>query len=135
MYPSFDIRLSKLKGQDYCRAYCAAVACSKAGDFCVLLASMEKVVSYPNDEDCDRTEIELEVQVRDLQGFLLSEPLAMSEDLILNPPSYDKIRQGRDEKSGGEYWGNQHAEMVEVYNDIVSNETCASSVTCSLLDR
>ena len=134
-YTGAGLRLSKLKGEDYYCARHVVDACHQAGGFCVLLASMEKIVTFPNDvggEDYKTSELLL-TDVRDLEGFTLSKSLVISEDVLLDQGLYDS--RDYDHRHGGEYMGNQHAEIDHIYNNTVGAQGNVNSFISLTLAR
>ena len=118
-YTNAGLKLGNLKGHDYCRARHVADSCTEAGDFCVLLASLQKVVSFMNDEggqEDAQSELRLD-RIVDLEGFMLRKSLLIPEDYLLHQGLYDS--RDPDNQTGGEYMGNQHAEFDQFYNDTV----------------
>ena len=118
-YTDAGLKLANLKGDDYYRARYVANACSKADDFCVLLASMKKVVTFANDEGGEEdkeSRIKLD-HVVDLEGFKLSNPLTIADGYLLQEDLYDE--RDPDGQDGGGYCGNQHMEIDQYYNDTV----------------
>jgi hypothetical protein len=111
------LKLASLKGKDSHRARFVADACSKAGDFYVLLASIKSVVTFSNDEGGDETkQSKLVIRVVDLDGSVIAPRLIVPENAIMQ-----EIYKNRDpdERLGGEYLGNQHAEFEQSYHDTV----------------
>ena len=118
-YTDAGLRLANLKGDDYHQARLVADACSKAGDFCVLLASLQKVVTFMNDEGGEEdaeSDLGLETIV-DLEGYILGNSRSIPESFLLQQWLYDS--RDPDNQRGGEYMGNQHAEINQTYNDTV----------------
>ncbi|MCJ1391367.1 hypothetical protein MMC18_004230 [Xylographa bjoerkii] len=134
-YTDAGLKLAELKGDDYYRACYVANACRKVGDFCVLLASMQKVVTLPNDEGGEenaQSELRLN-RILDLEGFALQKSLTIPEDFLLQPWLYGS--RDNDEQHGGEYLGNQHADFDQYYNDSVMLIVPKALVTAFLLGK
>jgi hypothetical protein len=134
------LKLSSLKGKDFHRARFVADACSKAGGFYVLLASIKSVVSFSNDEGGDRAQrFNLVIRVVDLDGSVIAPRLNVPENAIMQ-----EIYENRDPdvRQGGEYLGNQHAGIEQIYNDTVCSGLNAgfaklliSTRACSLYQK
>ena len=124
------MKLAALKGDDYYRTQFVADACSKDGGFHVLLAHMQKLITRPNDEeyeDSEESKLSLE-RIVELQGFELQTSLKISEDCVLQQTDLYNNR-APDEQMGGEYLGNQHAEIDHFYSDTVSREVAGLGVS------
>ena len=119
-YTDAALKFSSLKGEDYQRVRHVADACGKEGDFYVLLASMERVVTFMNDEGGDEDkEYKLSLPlIVNLEGFMLIRNLIIPDDFLLQRALYHDRYPER--QAGGEYMGNQHNEMEHVYCDAVS---------------
>jgi hypothetical protein len=120
-YTDAALKLANLKGDDYYRARYVADSCGEAGDFCVLLASLQRVVTFLNDEggrEDEESELRLK-RIVDVEGFVLRDSLLIPEDYLLQEGLYDS--RDPDNQTGGEYMGNQHAEFDQFYNDTVRN--------------
>ena len=118
-YTDAALKLANLKGDDYYRARYIADSCGEAGNFCVLLASLQRVVTFMNDEG-GREEAESELRLKrivDVEGFILRDALLIPEYYLLQEGLYDS--RDPDHQTGGEYIGNQHAEFDQLYNDTV----------------
>ncbi len=121
-YTNQGLRLSHLKGDDYNRARHVAQSCREHGGFYAFLANMERHISDPNDENEDRekdSQLYL-THLVDVGGFSLMvyKSLIIDETALLEE-TFDSDRDP-DTQVGGEYWGNQHAEIDQYYNDSVS---------------
>lgn len=115
-YTDTGLKLASLKGNDYYRARYVVDSCGKASGFCVLLASLQKVVSFPNDEGGEE-ECELWLdRIVDIEGFTLRKSLSIAEECLLQR-LYDS--RDPDNQAGGEHLGNQHANLKQFYNDTV----------------
>lgn len=131
-YTEAGLKLGCLKGEDFHRARYVAGACGKAGDFYVLLASMERIVTFSNDEGGDDyKQSELLIQVVDMDGSALAR-LKVSENSLVQE-IYDN--RNPDVQQGGEYMGNQHAEFEQVYNDTVRHDVECRNSNVAYLDN
>ena len=121
-YTNEGLRLAYLKGDDYNRARHVSQSCREHGEFYVLFANMEMHVNDPNHEEEEReTESQLYLtHIVDLGGFSLSvhQSLAIDETALLEETCYSD--RDPDTQFGGEFMGNQHAEIDQFYNDSVS---------------
>lgn len=118
-YTVAELKLANLKGDDYYRARYIVDACSSAGELCVLLASMQKVVSLVNSEkgeESTSSELGL-VRIVDLEGFPLGESVGISELFILQEWLYES--RDPDSQHGGQYLGNRYADIDRSYDDTV----------------
>ena len=118
-YTTRALKLANLKGNDYYKARSIADACSIVGHFTVFLADLENFVTLVNDEGCeDEQTSQLRLHnVVDIEGSLLQLNLTIPENFLLQARLYDS--RAPDQRGGGEYMGNQHAELEEHYNDTV----------------
>lgn len=121
-YTNTGAESARLKGEDYYRVHHVAQGCAVHGEFDVLLANMSMHMHDPNDEDEGR-EIESGLFVShivDPEGSDLSvyEDLPILETLLLREMFYSDREP--DSQSGGNYWGNQDAEILQWFNDRVS---------------
>ncbi len=83
-YTEARLRLASLKGKDFHRAQYVVDACSKAGDFYVLLASIKRLVTFSNDEGGDDTKhSKLVIRVVDLDGSVIAPRLDVPENSIV----------------------------------------------------
>ena len=114
-YTAAALRMATLKGEDYIQARFIADAGEKTGEFEILLASMEKIVTL--DEDERTSELWLN-NIVDLEGYILQSETKIPKDFLLQDWLYRS--RDPDEHAGGEYQGNQHAEVQETYRDTVS---------------
>ncbi|KAM5365756.1 hypothetical protein ACJZ2D_010825 [Fusarium nematophilum] len=121
-YTPRNLRLSSLKGKDYQHARYLADSCARHGRFYLFLAQLEMYDSWPN---CEEGENEWNHtrgmylhHVCNLEGFEVS-PLQgnIAETSLLCPISYDQ--RDPDTRAGGDYLGNQHADIEETYSDTV----------------
>jgi hypothetical protein len=118
-YTVASLNLANLKGDDYNRARYVADGCREAGGFCVLLANLSMVVTFPNDEGDDDRKSHLQLnRIVDMEGFVLKESLLISTDYLLQNLYHSR---DPDSQTGGEYMGNQHADIDQIYNDTVRN--------------
>ena len=118
-YTKRSLKLTSLKGDDYYKARSIVDACNNFGEFRVLFASMENVVTFMNGEggeDEKTSQLELH-NIVDLEGFILQPFLVIPEDFLLQAELYDS--RDPDQRNGGEYMGNQHADFDEHYKDTV----------------
>ncbi|KAM5347057.1 hypothetical protein ACJ41O_010062 [Fusarium nematophilum] len=99
-----------------------ADSCARHGRFYLFLAQLEMYDSWPN---CEEGENEWNHtrgmylhHVCNLEGFEVS-PLQgnIAETSLLCPISYDQ--RDPDTRAGGDYLGNQHADIEETYSDTV----------------
>ncbi len=121
-YTNQGLRLAHLKGDDYNRVRHVSQSCREDGEFYVFLANMEMHVNDPNHEEEEReTASQLYLtHLVDLGGFSLSvhQSLVIDETALLEE-TFDSDRDP-DTQLGGEFMGNQHAEIDQFYNDSVS---------------
>ena len=120
-YTDRDLRLARLKGDDYPRARHVAQSCAVHGEFYILLANMSMHITDPNDENEEPEESELLLShIVDLEGFTLSiyDSLKISDTLLLQGISYSDREP--DVQRGGNYMGNQYAEIDQFFKDSVS---------------
>ena len=77
---------------------------------------MQKIVTFPNDDyGEDNAECELRInQIVDLELFMLRKSLAISESTLLQQELYDS--RDPDQEDGGEYLGNEHADIEQFYS-------------------
>ena len=134
-YTKGALKLATLKGDDYYQARFVADACNNVGEFCVLLASMVLIETWLNDDGGeDEKTFQLKVNnIVDLEGFVLQQGLNIPETFLLQ----DRLYKSRDpdERTGGEYMGNQHAEIDEVYRDTVSCFDSETRAATHFVDR
>ncbi|KAL2057964.1 hypothetical protein ABVK25_001581 [Lepraria finkii] len=119
-YTDRDLRLARLKGDDYPRARHVAQSCAVHGEFYILLANMSMHITDPNDENEEPEESELLLShIVDLEGFTLSiyDSLKISDTLLLQGISYSDREP--DVQRGGNYMGNQYAEIDQFFKDSV----------------
>lgn len=119
-YTDAGLKLATLKGDDYYRARYVADACNKVGDFCALLASMQKVVTFPNGEEGEeyaKSFLRLD-NIVDLEGHKLGTSLKIPNNILLQQRLY--ISRLHDSQIGGEYTGNDYANFDQLYNNTVS---------------
>lgn len=120
-YTDRDLMLARLKGDDYHRARHVAQSCAAHGEFYTVLANMSMHITDPNDvkEEPEKSELLLS-HVVDLEGSNLSiyDSLKISDTFLLGGISYS----GRepDVQRGGNYTGNQYAEIDQFFKDSVS---------------
>ena len=120
-YTDRDLRLARLKGDDYPRARHVAQSCAVHGEFYILLANMSMHITDPNNESEEPEESELLLShIVDLEGFTLSiyDSLKISDTLLLQGISYSDREP--DVQRGGNYMGNQYAEIDQFFKDSVS---------------
>lgn len=123
--------MGRLKGEDYHRARYVADACNKADDFCFLLASMQKVVTWVNDEGGkEAKKVEHLLRIVDIEGFALIESLRIAERILVVEDLYDD--RNPDAQDRGEYLGNSHDDISQTYNDSVGGLLKAQSLSYSL---
>lgn len=123
-YTNAELALANLKGDDYYRAQHIALGCAEHSEYQLLLANIERRVPDPNDESTGEEDYSISLNLThivDREGLKLSLPgcLAIPESfLIFNPYS-----EGRDpdQQRGGEYAGNQHAEIDRFHSNSVSS--------------
>lgn len=124
-YTDNSLELSSLKREDFFRAQHVANACD--GGFIALLASMEKVVPLPVCDGWDG-EAELNLQrICSLNGLALATSLGISEDNLLQESLFEY--RDPNEQSGGEYMGNENAELNQYYYDSVRRYTWIENQT------
>ena len=90
-------------------------------DFYILLANMELHISDPNTEEEEEESKEISLtHVVDLDGFSLSiyNSLTISDTCFLHDMSYNDREP--DVQQGGNYLGNQYAEIDQFFKDSVS---------------
>lgn len=130
-YTDASLKLSNLKGHDHARVRTVQDACRANGDFYVFLANLETVETWPDDdvvsggdgdEDAEGVDWDLRLRrVLDLEGHPLSATaLCISASLLIQ--SYMFSGRDPDRQTGGEYTGNQHADIDRYYNDTVNHE-------------
>ncbi|KAL8719246.1 MAG: hypothetical protein Q9225_003731 [Loekoesia sp. 1 TL-2023] len=106
-YTDRDLRLARLKGDDYHRARHVAQSCAAHGEFYTLLANMSMHITNQNDESDQEEESELILShIVDLEGLDLSiyRSLTISDTLLLQGGSYSDREP--DVQRGGNYLGN-----------------------------
>lgn len=120
-YTDRDLKLTRLKGDDYHRARHVAQSCAVHGEFHVLLANMSMHHTRdPGDyEEEPKSELSLSHLV-DLEGFRLSSygGLTITDSFLLQRISYCDRKP--DLQGGGDYIGNEYAEIDQFFNDSVS---------------
>lgn len=118
-YTGAGIKSAMMKSNDYNRVRFVADSGQKSGKFCVLLAKLQKVKSFTKDEGGEEeadTRLLLN-DIMDLEGFNFEAILRISKDNILHYWLYQS--RDPDAQHGGEYVGNQHEEIDQIYNDSV----------------
>lgn len=120
-YSQQNLKLAQLKGNDYHRARYVAQGCAAHGDFYVLLANIEMCITDQNCEESEEPESQLSLgDIVDVQGSFLSmhKNINISDGFLLNGASYHDREP--DVQRGGNYLGNQYAEIDQFFRDSVS---------------
>lgn len=100
-----------------------------------MLASLQKVVTFENDEGGEedaQSELRLE-HITDLEGFTLQKSLRIPENFLLQQSLYDS--RDPDSQNGGEFLGNQHADIDQFYKNTVRSRMNAESGSCSRFQK
>ncbi|KAG8526058.1 uncharacterized protein KY384_000820 [Bacidia gigantensis] len=119
-YTNRGLTLAGLKGADYHRARHMTQSCALHGDFFTLLANLEMHVTDMNGEDCEETQSEyLLPHIVDVNGNNLSvhRSFRIPDSLFLDLPAYKD--RDPDVQHGGNYTGNQYAEIEQYFKDSV----------------
>ena len=120
-YTDVGLRLSQLKGDDYHRVCQVTQSCAQTHEFYVLLASIEMCITNMNCEEETESESKLRLtRIVNLEGFnlLVYSALSIPETKLLQEEFY--CDRDPDTQCGGEYMGNQHAEIEQFFKDSVS---------------
>lgn len=121
-YTNEGLRLAQLKGDDYYRARHVAQSSAEHGQFYVLLANFEMCITNPNDDQGEnqRSFSRSLTHIVDLEGLDLSvcPSLGIHKTMLLQERSYDDSNP--DTQRGGQFMGNQYAEIDKIYEDSVS---------------
>ncbi|KAL9005009.1 MAG: hypothetical protein Q9188_002190 [Gyalolechia gomerana] len=121
-YTDRNLKLAQLKGDDYHRARHVAQGCAAHGEFYVFLANMELCITDPNGEEEEEAQSALSLcHVVDLEGSDLSmyNTMDISGTLLLHGTSYTDRQP--DIQRGGNYLGNQYAEIDQFFKDSLSS--------------
>jgi len=118
-YTTRDLSLAYLKGQDYHRAQCVAQSCAAHGGLYLLFGNMEMSWTYDVDDEDDKIKsLGLFTRVN-LDGIQINKDvLVIPEEMVLNGTDYE--HRHPDIEKGGEYMGNEHAEIEQFFKDSVS---------------
>lgn len=118
-YTKVGLELAYLKGDDYHRVRHAVLSYTAHGEIFVMLANMELYVTSQNDEEGEESSELYLRHIVDTDGFQLSLPdgVPITEDALLQT-LFDTERDP-DQQGGGEYLGNQYAEIDRWYKDSV----------------
>ncbi|KAL8855247.1 MAG: hypothetical protein Q9198_010874, partial [Flavoplaca austrocitrina] len=120
-YTDRDLKLAQLKGDDFYRARHIAQGCEAHGEYYMLLGNMEMCITNQNGEVEEKEEAMLLLdRLVDPQGFnlLIGSTLRISTDNLLRGESYEDREP--DTQRGGNYLGNQYAEIDQFFKDSVS---------------
>ena len=120
-YTPRDLKLAHLKGDDFYRARHVARSCEAHGGYYMLLGNMEMCITNPNSEEEMEEEAVLSLcRIVDPQGFDLftRSSISISTDNLLRGRSYENREP--DVQRGGNYMGNQYAEIDQFFKDSVS---------------
>ena len=123
-YPNRNLNLSHLKGNDFYRARHVAQSCAAHGEFYVFLGNMEMCITDENCEEDRENESVLSLcRLVNLQGSSLSvhSTMTLSDINLLHGASYEDREP--DVQRGGNYTGNQYAEIDQFFKDSVSIAT------------
>lgn len=120
-YMDRDLKLAHLKGNDFHRACHVAQSCEAHGKYYLLLGNMEMRITNQNDEEEMEDSVVLSLDhLVDPRGFdlLIGSTLSISTDNLLRGQSYEDREP--DVQRGGNYLGNQYAEIDQFFKDTVS---------------
>ncbi|KAL8764944.1 MAG: hypothetical protein Q9209_007808 [Squamulea sp. 1 TL-2023] len=120
-YTDRDLKLAHLKGDDFYRARHVAQSCEAHGKYYMLLGNMEMCITNQNGEEEMEEEAVLSLDhLVDPQGFdlLISSTRIISTTNLLRGESYEDREP--DAQRGGNYLGNQYAEIDQFFKDSVS---------------
>ena len=119
-YTDRDLRLARLKGNDYHHVRHVAQSCTVHGEFYTLLANISMQITDLNGEDTTKESKLILSRIVDLEGADLSvyHSLTISDSFLMKKKSYSDREP--DIQRGGNYMGNQHAEIDQFFNDSVS---------------
>ncbi|KAL8907098.1 MAG: hypothetical protein Q9171_006003 [Xanthocarpia ochracea] len=119
-YTNRNLKLAQLKGDDFYRARHVARSCEAHGGYYMLLGNMEMCITNPNSEEEMEEEAVLSLcRIVDPRGFDLSirSNVGISTDNLLRGRSYENREP--DVQRGGNYLGNQYAEIDQFFNDSI----------------
>ncbi|KAL8838115.1 MAG: hypothetical protein Q9170_002256 [Blastenia crenularia] len=118
-YTNRDLKLAHLKGNDFYRAHHVAQSCAAHGEYYMLLGNMEMCITDRNDEEEMEKESALSLfQIVDPQGYdLINSTIEISTTNLLRGESYED--RAPDVQRGGNYLGNQYAEIDQFFRDSV----------------
>ncbi|KAL8924487.1 MAG: hypothetical protein Q9172_002652 [Xanthocarpia lactea] len=119
-YTKRDLKLAHLKGDDFYRARHVARSCEAHGEYYMLLGNMEMCITNQNSEEEMEDEAVLSLcRIVDPQGFnlLIHSTLSISTANLLRGQSYENREP--DVQRGGNYLGNQYAEIDQFFNDSI----------------
>ncbi|KAI9832827.1 MAG: hypothetical protein M1826_000993 [Phylliscum demangeonii] len=131
-YTNENLNLTSLKGHDYACGRYVLDACQKAGDYCVLLATLTKVEREPGENGGGAVNWVMGPIV-ELGGYELENSLLIPEKWLLQPDLYDE--RDADSQEGGGYMGNQYADLDKLYHNTVLFICPNAFVTGILLGR
>lgn len=120
-YTDRDLKLAYLKGDDFYRARHVAQSCEAHGKYYMLLGNMEMCITDQNSEEEMEKEAVLSLDhIVDPQGFnlLIASTRTISTTNLLRGESYEDREP--DTQRGGNYLGNQYAEIDQFFKDSVS---------------
>ncbi|KAL8731000.1 MAG: hypothetical protein Q9166_003651 [cf. Caloplaca sp. 2 TL-2023] len=119
-YTDRDLKLTHLKGDDFYRARHVAQSCEAHGKYYMLLGNMEMCITNQNGEEEMEEEAVLSLDhIVDPQGFdlLIASTRTISTTNLLRGKSYEDREP--DAQRGGNYLGNQYAEIDQFFKDSV----------------
>ena len=111
------MKLGNLKRIDYHRARFVAECCEKSERFNVFFSCMKRSVSYYEECEDDASDVINLDHIVDKTGFQFASSLEIPESFLMQNWLYDSRHP--DENTGGEYLGNQNAEIEQIHNDTV----------------
>ncbi|KAL8861958.1 MAG: hypothetical protein Q9178_001828 [Gyalolechia marmorata] len=132
-YTKRDLKLAHLKGDDFYRARHVARSCEAHGGYYMLLGNMEMCITNQNSEEEMEDEAVLSLcRIVDPQGFnlLIHSTLGISTANLLRGQSYENREP--DVQRGGNYLGNQYAEIDQFFNDSTYTHRSLDSFTARL---
>jgi len=132
-YTANGLISARLKGNDFHLAKRVMQGCARDGQICVLLANMEVQLTDSNGEDDSSSQTDEKIfleHVVDTEGSALSVGSLRIAGTILTRPVIDDNR-APDVQQGGNYLGNQYAEIDQFYRNSVGS-TIKMPITTAL---
>ncbi|KAL8707410.1 MAG: hypothetical protein Q9220_007555 [cf. Caloplaca sp. 1 TL-2023] len=119
-YTDRALKLTHLKGNDFYQARHVVQSCAAHGEYYTFLGNVEMCVTNQNCEEEQEDETQLSLcHIVNMEGDdLLYNKICISETNLLHGDSYEDRKP--DVQCGGNYMGNQYAEIEQFFKDSVS---------------